>query len=123
MKMRLSEAIRLGAIMKPQAFGMIFDGIGTCAIGAAKDAVGELDVSPAWFGIAEVFERHPEWHYGILRCPVSGCSHIEGVIAAHLNDYHRWTRERIADFIEQIERERGLWPASAEVKQRVETAV
>ena len=36
--MRLSEAIRLGSMLKPQAFDAFFDGVGTCANGAARDA-------------------------------------------------------------------------------------
>lgn len=29
----LHEAIRLGALLKPQAYGTLFDGAGTCAFG------------------------------------------------------------------------------------------
>lgn len=50
--MRLSEAIVLGSMMKPQAFGIMFDGERTCALGAAKDAIGNLEgplsVSQIW---------------------------------------------------------------------------
>jgi len=41
--MRLSDAIRLGAMLKPQAYGGFhFEGR-TCAMGAALDACGRLD--------------------------------------------------------------------------------
>jgi hypothetical protein len=36
----LSFWMRLGAKMKPQCFGTTFDGVGTCAIGAVRDAIG-----------------------------------------------------------------------------------
>lgn len=38
--MRLSEAIRLGAMMRPQTFGALSDERGTCAMGAAYEAAG-----------------------------------------------------------------------------------
>lgn len=38
--MRLSEAIRLGAMLKPQGFGSYFRHGATCAMGAAIEAVG-----------------------------------------------------------------------------------
>ena len=38
--MKLSEAIRLGAMLRMQAFGDFTDGIGSCAWGAANEASG-----------------------------------------------------------------------------------
>lgn len=101
--MKLSEAIRLGAMLKPQAFGDYTDGIGTCAMGSAFEAIG---ITP------NAEESAPaEWLAFLARdhaCPVcrrkqSGGDLIDGVIP-HLNDDHRWTRERIADWVEIIER-------------------
>lgn len=106
--MRLSEAIRLGSMLKPQAFDYYaFDG-GTCALGAAAEAcsidartVGQVD-------IARLSEQH-EWSlekFYEVPCPVCDVNHgdcdDENVIA-HLNDVHRWTRERIADWVETVE--------------------
>jgi hypothetical protein len=78
---RLSEAIRLGAMLHPQAYGVMqqMDGervIGTCALGAAHEA---------GFDILSIDNRL--------------ASEIQ-----HLNDWDRWTRERIADFVESCER-------------------
>src|ERR1041384_7086595 len=113
--MRLSEAIRLGALLKAQGFGRYgvrADGptaVRTCALGAAADAIGMLDrLMPvddrAVVSLASAFPA--EWHLleeSVIgsACPVCGAVHqtLAGVIA-HVNDRHRWTREAIADWIE-----------------------
>lgn len=102
--MRLSEAIRLGAMLKPQGFGSMHPreavesqryclGIRviekSCALGAAQDAGYRGD-----------------WLTKTL-APCPGCS--DGAhwwittAVMHLNDMHHWTRERIADWVETIE--------------------
>lgn len=43
--MKLSEAIRLGAMLKPQAFGADIEGDSTCAIGAAIEAPRAVESS------------------------------------------------------------------------------
>ena len=101
--MRLSEAIRLGAMLHPQTFGRVGrydDGakvVATCALGAAKEAgyfVGGL--------FAVRCERQ--------RCPDAKCLYgrrrrvyLTSWIA-HLNDKHRWTREQIADWVDTVGR-------------------
>lgn len=99
--MRLSEAIRLGAMLHPQCFGVprvqtIRDGkeftLRTCAIGAASEA------GYVW-GVAD--DRVSLFS---MSCPVDNC--IRGslvTIIAKLNDRHRWTREAIADFVQTVE--------------------
>jgi hypothetical protein len=118
----LSTAIRLGAMLKPQAFKALYETfpqvtrlmgqvvqikqvVATCALGAAYDAIGKLDV-----------EGYDMQEFPVLKvvacCPVGGCGkgiynpmvsmNIEDVIP-HLNDDHRWTRERIAGWVESIE--------------------
>ncbi len=114
--MKLSEAIRLGAMMKPQAFGTWFDGEGTCATGAALDAMGFLG-NPEAFPSREIeevliapylaspqFKRHSAELGGNRKRPCR-CNGKDGVgpIMVHLNNRHRWTRERIADWVETIE--------------------
>lgn len=101
MKLRLSEAIRLGAILKPQAFGHYFyqDG-GSCALVAASEAMGVEYSKIDWNVIVK--------EAGLpLECPECGVrpKHPAGVISLHLNDRHRWTRERIASFVESIEQQ------------------
>ena len=97
--MRFCDAIRKGAKIRPQGFGQGFDGVRTCANSAARDGVGLLNFQSefdALFPITEI---------PCNRCPV--CKHLllgftqnfKGLVA-HLNDNHRWTREHIADWIE-----------------------
>lgn len=97
--MTLSDAIRLGAMMKPQAFGSLRDESGaTCAMGAAEDALGRRPYA--------VFPKHPA-----LRAVCPACAYaptqLNGCLytIAHLNDAHHWTREAIADWVEAIERQ------------------
>lgn len=120
--MQLSEAIREGAKIRPQAFDEYFDDFDTelpedaepeicsCVLGAAFEAVAggpffDDPASPctaAWltatFPVLEV--------QGVV-CPVETCEEDPGAylfnVVTHLNDHHRWTREDIADFVERIE--------------------
>jgi hypothetical protein len=93
--MKLSEAIRLGALLHPQLFGafnLIERETGhilrTCAIGAAS---------------AAGYDTTRLGNSSVTQCPA--CQLRGGVagIIAHLNDDHRWTRERIADWVEMCE--------------------
>src|SRR5678816_2083525 len=91
--MRLSEAMRLGAMLKPQGFdGYNHDGA-TCAMGAAFDALGVLESN---FTEEEHF---PLTKVRCERCPECGNAPMCYTVASaifHLNDDHEWTRERIA---------------------------
>jgi len=94
--MKLSEAIRLGAMLHKQGFyewrtrDTVTDEIvATCALGAAG-AAGYFDV-----------HQVPRWIADCPACSVRGamiCS-----ILAHLNDHHQWTREAIADWVATVE--------------------
>lgn len=103
--MRLSDAIRLGAMLKPQSYGEVNTPSRSCAIGAALEAVGKLD-GPF---------MPDEWNY-ILRTPLAvcpACGHRQGsepdfdrgvhgahaLVIAHLNDDHQWSRELIAEWV------------------------
>jgi hypothetical protein len=100
-KLRLSEAIRLGAMMKPQrgilpTWGAKY-GEGYCALEAAAVAVSStanlLSIRDLW-----------PWVLSKAKCPYS-CGFefdVEGAVG-HLNDHHRWTREQIADWVATIE--------------------
>ena len=97
-KLKLSEAIRLGAMWRPQAFGVLTDGVGTCAIGAATEAMG--------LPLDDEMPNPREWDFvlKIRACPVCITHDPDRLnVVAHLNDDHRWTRERIADWVETIE--------------------
>ena len=97
--MRYSEAIRLGSMLRLQGFGYQHQqGSGSCANNAAIEASGAKNVFEAW-----------PWAEVVVPCPV--CSKtvhpgfargLHGTVA-HLNDIHRWTRERIADWVEEQE--------------------
>lgn len=106
--MKLSEAIRLGAMMHPQCFEnhSEFDShanvIATCALGAADQA---------GYVLSGVRRACPQ---GCFVCPACGNETIYLDYAiAHLNDYHNWTRERIADWVETLEAH-APEPSSAE---------
>jgi hypothetical protein len=112
--MRLSEAIRLGSMLGPKASGQFYKDGATCAAGSALLAMGRTP---------EQFENNIESHDVLLQhwpwirtvkvdCPACGKPmHVWGLIP-HLNNNnavwsignHDWTRERIADHIELIER-------------------
>lgn len=55
--------------------------------------------------------------HGIPNCgcnaPDSATYNVLGVII-HLNDYHKWTREAISEWVETIERKMGLWDEKAQ---------
>lgn len=118
--MKLSEAIRLGSMMKPQGFweyayqAEFGAPATTCALGAAFDAIGELDY---------VMESDEEWDYAkfpvlavqVSCCPQCGthCAETVDSVVPHLNDSHEWTRERIADWVESIEQQQAQSEADA----------
>ena len=106
--MRLSEAIRLGAMMKPQAFGVLIDDDNgrTYALGAAYDAVGiKFDASGLPNGYLDelVLWLHRIIELEAATCPECGVNTPAIGLIPHLNDAHRWTRQRIADFVERYE--------------------
>jgi len=115
--MRLSEAIRLGAMLHPQRFGSyatyrdergrfcssnapIATIAATCALGAASAAGLTTDDaidSPRF------------------TCPACNWHTQRLALVIHLNDRHRWTRERIADWVESVERASYPVAESAEI--------
>lgn len=103
--MRLSEAMRLGTMMREkQAFYTLFDPHknATCALGAAAEAIGILDTTQ--FNNYIPGARAPrEWQRldeVTARCPACDFSDDVQECIFHLNNHHRWTRERIADWVE-----------------------
>ena len=97
--MRLSEAIRLGTMMTSQAFRALFRGDGACAWGAALLAVGATPERVRSAGLS----RWP-WAFAVsVNCPGCGRSRLICEVIAHLNDDHRWTREKIGAWVAEIE--------------------
>jgi hypothetical protein len=104
---KLSDAIKLGAMLKPQGRGAdsISSADESCAIGAALDACG-VPVSQR-LGRFGYVEANMRWHFLFdMRdrcCPECGLVANVMDIIWHLNDVHKLTREAIADFIATIE--------------------
>jgi hypothetical protein len=103
--MKYTDAIRLGATLAPQAFGMSYDDGAICANAGAFVAAGgsAIDQMPDDYHSA-VF-LHGCWP-GLrqrVHCPVE-CGIESSVcgIAAHLNDAHRWTRNQISDYLDTV---------------------
>ena len=118
MTLTLSEAIKQGAQLRPQAFGALFRKadagsdetlMGSCALGAAFEATGEIP-SIEEGNHYEIYDELEE-HFAILRtratCPE--CDHPAmrnntlGAVITHLNDSHFYTREQIAAWVAQQE--------------------
>lgn len=101
MALSLSDAIRLGSMDHPQAFGVYEreDGA-SCALGSAARAAGFR--LGACDGVSRLFLR---WPYAAkdAQCPeCQGLGQVANAIVC-LNDLHGWTRERIADWVVQFE--------------------
>ena len=97
--MKLSGAIRLGAMMKPQAFRAFVTDDGACALGAALLAVEAASRPHS----RAVLDRWP-WALTVsANCPSCGRSCPIFWVITHLNDNHRWTREQIARWVAGIE--------------------
>lgn len=130
--MKLSEAIRLGSMVGPQAYGSLrerrrtgFLGLfgpyeeATCAIGAAYQAGGITPTKLAVPGGPYVTERGRtvknvttslilpnQWYdtlYSEQWCPVCARNAQCRAVIAHLNDDHRWTREQISAWVASVE--------------------
>lgn len=90
---RPSEAIRLGCLVLPvQEFGSAGDGRQTGCVHAAAISGGNVFLSNVW---TDTFGDGP-----LPACPEPDCRR-DGH-ALHLNDDHRWSRERIADWLEGL---------------------
>ena len=122
----LSAAILAGATVRAQGFGSLFrvaaTGTTSCALGAACEGAGLVDVAamgtlPARLGAANTADR--TWPLlraappSVLpcRCRAAEVLHTEGADSCdvagaitHLNDKHRWPRERIAKWVAYLER-------------------
>ena len=102
--MKLSEAIRLGAMLKPQGREHLRRDNRTCAFGAAFDAVGELANSVIGERSFMVMAR-ALWPIvdNEVKCPIAGTTRHLGSMILSLNDEDEWTREQIADWVATIE--------------------
>jgi hypothetical protein len=105
--MKLSHAILMNGMMKPQGFGFrsIHSMDAPCAIGGALQAVG-IDTSKECL-VYNAFEKIWPWvNKNEASCPV--CNAASGLIKPyqiifHLNDTHEWTRTQIAEWVASVE--------------------
>lgn len=108
--MKLSDAIRLGAMLRPQVRGDYFFAGGSCAMGAAAEACGIVSSrDPRLLA----FEEKTRCDLALLLCPACGAPSRTGTnVVIHLNDLHHWTREQIADWVETVEPKDAPVPVS-----------
>lgn len=93
--LKLSEAIRVGARLRPQCRASFFNGFGSCALGAAMEALlnrpTDRDADYVWLcdhfpELKKQIRTHRAWELG--------CEIVER------NDGVGYTREQIADWLE-----------------------
>lgn len=102
--MRLSEAIRLGAMLRPQVRYFFFDRDGSCALGAACEAISLKEHDVMFYYGKGILEAFPILCARSVACPVCAATDTAfRIVGCHLNDKHEWTREAIADWVETIE--------------------
>ena len=101
--MTLPEAIRLGAMLRPQGFGSLRGFGKSCAMGAAGEATG-LTGRGMERRLRTLFPELDETVTCSCRvqCPWHHLRMRLGSAITHLNDYHRFKRERIADYVERV---------------------
>lgn len=113
--MKLSEAITKGAQLRPQAFGSLFKFAGeqaevatSCALGAAYEArYSHVALPEHHFDSYDDLEAAFPLLNAPAQCPV--CIERLGrnltprerlsAVISHLNDYHIYTRELIAEWV------------------------
>jgi hypothetical protein len=122
--MRLSEAIRLGALTGPQYHAGFFGpDDSSCALGAAAIAVGlKTHLLLFSLNVAPLTEKFPILFYSFISdyCDCEKISTCEPPLhdhIVHLNDTHKWTREQIADWVAVIENDQPLEQSSAPINE------
>ena len=107
---KLSEAMRLGATYGPQCFGYYFYGKKSCALGSVLQAINRRDMKLGRYQFLR--KRFPELRKYIdlnqlpsniaLKSPDTGNIMVLSSLIVHLNDIEGWTREQIADLLEDM---------------------
>ena len=122
--MTFNEAVREGCRLLPnQEFRKFFsiDNKGACVIGSAFEAIMKSHGGQtcckyenyASFSISEKSFLTLIYHFPELelksKCPIRKCQSLESTrtenmnifyVCHHLNDYHRWSREAIAEWVD-----------------------
>jgi len=109
MPISLSEAIREGAKLRPQAFGFMFnkrDGVWcSCALGAAREYVFGTGPGTATTSANDVTALAQQCDVDLSQCctdPQEQTFTMLHTIILRLNDEYHWTREQIADWLQTI---------------------
>lgn len=108
--MQLHEAMRLGAVLGPQVFGKLWnensDDGSSCAIGSVLRSIGadKWKISSGIYpkGFTELVETFPVL-ITMVTHPFGGHADKLWDIIIELNNYHMWSRERIAVWVQTIE--------------------
>jgi hypothetical protein len=102
-QMKLSAAIRLGATLRPQAHGKFFrmtnDGLCSCALGAAAEALGKQPSDTAHPYVRDVLNHTYSWFSHTLVMFEDRLITIGEAIMI-MNDQLFLSREAIADQVE-----------------------
>lgn len=102
--MKLSEAIREGAKLRPQCFGTPFN-VGSCALGAAYEATyKETTFSKLLCKEYPLLIKEIKVPKILQNCYPRTSQVCISSLIANLNDQVRWSREKIADWVEKIEK-------------------
>ena len=108
--MRLSEAIRLGAVAIPTIHGPVFkrnwcgDVCGACRAGATAMAAGYKPNRTGlndWYAVDLFIEEQWPWTVHLKRHAPFTISAANGI--ALLHEVRRWSATQIADYIEHLE--------------------
>lgn len=118
--MKLSEAILKGSQIRPQGFDNYFvkwpDGtVRSCALGAAYEAITGSSQVPDF----DFIEKWPDEEAvkiatkNVSTNGVCGCEMVSRVLpvanlVSHLNDHHKWTREKIAEWVSTVEKTENI---------------
>lgn len=105
--MKLYEAMLLGSAATPKSDGYFYNRNtgGTCALGAAVWAIGQMNFqSPAQTHLT-LPAVWPDMMKRTVTCPECGVQNTVQAIVPHLNNSkgHNWTREAIAEWLKPIE--------------------
>jgi hypothetical protein len=99
--MKLSEAILLGSMFRPPVRHEFVAPAGSCALGAAGEALGV----PVPRLVPETFVSAWPRVSRTVRCPACDERLLPVVWAIiELNDRHQWTRPQIAAWVAELER-------------------
>jgi hypothetical protein len=96
----LSEAILLGAMMRPPAFGPLKYPKASCSLQAGLDAVGHEMGRYIYPAVVKIWP----WLNRNVECPWCVREHaVYNVIGLCLNDRAKWSRQKIAKWVATIE--------------------